>query len=142
MNSRPLIILEDEGFCLLNFEVAPKYNNVTRSMVQTGLHGILHSIEKKMVSDLPKASSLSMTTDVWTDSTGSPHASFTVHFGNEEWKLASHLLACSKLNGRNTGSELASFLVRIAKKYGILKKLLFVSVDNSSNAKLQVEMSA
>lgn len=37
---------------------------------------------------------------------------------------------------------LAKFLVSTFKKYSILHKLLFVSVDNASHAKSQVEIIA
>ena len=142
MNNRPLHIVEDMGFRLLMGEVAPKYNAITRFAVFNRLQALKQAVEEKLLSELAHACAVSITTDVWTDSTGSSYASFTVHFVDSKWTLVSYLLACSKLKGKHTGSELSRFLVSTAKSYKILKKILFVSVDNASNAKLQVELSA
>lgn len=142
LNNRLISIVQDDGFRLLMKEVAPKYNKVHGSFVQNRLLGLNKSVDVLCMENLARACSISVTTDVWTDSCGSSYASFTAHFMDAEWQLGSHLLACSNLIGKHTSSELAQFLTSVAKKYSILHKVLFVSLDNARNAKLLVELTA
>jgi len=45
------------------------------------------------------------------------------------------------VNRRHTASELSKFLISTARKFDLMKNMIFVSVDNTSNAKRQVQLT-
>lgn len=142
LNNRPFRIVENAGFRSLMDEVAPRYNPVAAKSLVMPLEDLHKKVENELDASLLRAAAVSITRGLWTDSTGSSYASVTVHYIDSEWSICSLLLACTQLHGKHTGSELAKFLIATAQRYSILQNVVSVSVDNASNAKSQVEMSA
>lgn len=85
---------------------------------------------------------MSVTTDVFTDESTRVYPSLTVHFVDENCNFRSELLACSQLDGKHTAYALSRFLLDTAKKFGVLNKILFVCVDNASNDKASLGLTA
>ena len=100
------------------------------------------SIDDKISNQLQSTDAKACTSDVWTDSAGHSYASLTAHIISKKCEMRYFLLACSELTGRHTGTNLYKLLTNICRKYIILQKVMLISVDNSTNAELQIELSA
>lgn len=84
---------------------------------------------------------LAATTDCWTDELTVSYASLTVHGITLDWQIKSKTVMCSHHTERNTGEALSNFLVNALKKYGILEKIVSVTVDNASNSVAMMRIS-
>lgn len=84
----------------------------------------------------------SATTDVWTSDSGESYSSLTISYIDNEWNFKSSTISCKALRSRHTGQELSKFLLQECRKFGIEKKVAFVTTDGASNARKQVELTA
>ena len=82
-----------------------------------------------------------VTTEVRSEDTARFYVALTAHYIGSKWKLNSHLLACRKLSGCHTVQALVETLKEISKSFDIELKLVFLSTDNASNGRFQIELS-
>ena len=95
-NNRPISIVEDDGFCELIHAIAPKLHNVSRRTVLRRIEELLKDVDSSCEAALNDAKVVSVTSDVWTDGSGSSYSSFTAHIIDNEWNLKSYLLLILK----------------------------------------------
>lgn len=139
---RPLTLVHDSGFKKLMKEVAPKYTMVSRATILRNLRTREVSIDAHFRVLFARVSSFAATTDVWTDECSRSYSSLTIHFIDSTWTYRSHLLACAPLKERHSAQYLASVFISLANRFNILNRLTFVCVDNASNAKAFVRLTA
>lgn len=139
---RPLEIVEDEGFKNIVSSLFPRYHNVTADIVKRTLQNKEKTLDEQFRALFSSVPFMSVTTDVWTDESTKSYASLTVHFIDRQCKYRSHLLACSQIKGKHTGSALSQFIAKVCQNYDILVKVVFICVDNASNAKSSVRITA
>jgi len=129
----PVSLVEHPDFRKFLRDVDPKYEPPCRQTVTYTL--IPKFVEQQKVSlqeRLQKCSSVSLTTDVWTDRRMHAYLGVTVHTfvrGVPEC----HLLTFKTLRGSHTGQLIAEDLEGIVREFSLHDKVRSVVTDNASN---------
>ncbi|KAK7172158.1 hypothetical protein R3I93_004459 [Phoxinus phoxinus] len=94
-------------------------------------------VQKEWIkSQLAEASSVAVTTDIWSDRKMRPFLGVTAHTVtevNHVLSLQSYLLTCERVHGKHTGEKIAMMFECCAEEYLIKNKINFVITDNASN---------
>ena len=108
---RPIAIVEGEGFQEMMHLVEPGYKVPSRKYFTKSLHlkyseGVKNL--KKMLTD--EASSLAITTDIWTSSTNDSYIPLTIHFVTKEWETRNCILETRSFPEHHKGANIADKL--------------------------------
>ena len=88
------------------------------------------SLVKQTVST--EASSVCVTTDIWTSQNVESFMAVTAHYIDRNYKFKTVLLQCSNLPGNHTAVVLADELKKILTDWNLINKVIFAVSDNSS----------
>ncbi|CAM9886015.1 unnamed protein product, partial [Ascophyllum nodosum] len=72
---------------------------------------------------------VSMTTDGWTSRANESHISFTVVYVNDDWKIVTLALSCSKKQGSTKGEDLAISIETMIKNHGLTGHVVVCNTD-------------
>ena len=82
---------------------------------------------------LKSATSVSLTSDVWSSSATEGYITVTAHFLTNEWNMFSCVLETSGFQERHTSVNIADKLGKIGESFSINKKVSTVVHDNAAN---------
>lgn len=126
-----------------------KFTAISRTTISEKQIPVLVRTVKETVSKkLETQSSVSLTTDIWSDRRLCSFLGVTAHVCNksnasDSYELNSYLLDCRCFTGRHSGERIASAFEEITEEYGIRQKISYIITDNAANMKcaFKVHMS-
>ena len=143
----PLSIVDHPDFRHFLHVMDPLYVPVARSTITSvTIPGMMKAKKELIRSRLAEVSSVSVTTDIWSDRKmrsflGVTAHTVTVDERNQELSLQSYLLACERVHGRHSGENIAMLFESCVEEYLIKNKILFVITDNASNMRKAFQAS-
>ncbi|XP_022825647.1 zinc finger BED domain-containing protein 4-like [Spodoptera litura] len=133
---QPFSIVEDKGFRELIKFAFPNYTIPSRKYFANnllpGLYEEVKTATKISVSE--DASSICLTTDIWTSRNNDSYLAITGHYIDRNYNLQSVLLECKVLEKSHTGVHLAEEIKNVTQDWSIpSEKVLLVVSDNGAN---------
>ena len=117
---RPAAVVEGDGFKALMKYIEPGYkaHSATHiaSVVRRQYEAAKVALKQKLKED---ASSLAITSDIWTSCANDAYISLTAHFISADWQMVSCVLATSPFPEQHTGINIAEKLKEIVISYDI-----------------------
>ena len=135
-NIRPLCVVNDEGLKALLLFLEPHFKVPSRTHLQSVLRR-KHALAREAVQrELISVPGLSITTDLRTSRASQGYASFTVHYINEEWNLASCLLETAYMPEEHTAVNIVAKTLTCLEKFNVpATKMISLVHDQASNMK-------
>lgn len=117
-------IVEEPGFKNLINAGFPRYSVPCRTTMSRSLIPKMYADERTklksvLCSDLPFLEGISFTTDGWKSRSGDAYLSLTCHYVDREWNYKSFNLTNSLFEGRQTGENIANFLMLQMENWNI-----------------------
>jgi len=128
---RPSNVIEGAGFRNLVSKLDHRYNLPTRRTIRQKLVPELAEEEKKKLLDLIQdASSVALTTDLWTSRNCDAYIAVTSHFLRPDSKtgIEARLLACPKFDGRHTAENIKMVSIKGNIYYLYIISLVFTII--------------
>ena len=123
--------MHDEGLKEPNFKVPSR---TRRQSVLRRKHALAREAVQRELISVP---GLSITTDLWTSHASQDYASFTVHYTNEEWNLASCLLEAAYMPKEHTAVNIIAKTLTCLEKFNVpATKMISLVHDQASNMKV------
>jgi len=89
-----------------------------------------------MKSVLPAASSVFLTSDIWSGNAKEDYISVVSHYVNADWELQKRVIGFRLIEVKHSGENIAERIVSVLEEFGLIDKIFAVTLDNaSSNAK-------
>ena len=134
VDMQPTSIVEDKGFKKFLAVIDSRYQPPSRlTITRANLPKKYDNIREKVQKDLETATSIALTTDMWTSLQKKSYRCVTAHLINEEWELKSYLLETFDFCTSHTAAHISSELQRVAGNWKISDKIICVVTDNASN---------
>ena len=131
---RPLSMVADSGFKAMIATFHPKYELPSRTFFTTQMEKKYEAIKGKVMEALQEASSVALTTDIWTSVATEAYMGVTCHYLGKNWKMVSHCLTTMPLDERHTAANIAVWIEEVIAKFEIPpEKIKAVVHDNGSN---------
>ncbi|RNA14647.1 zinc finger BED domain-containing 1-like [Brachionus plicatilis] len=132
--SLPFRIVENREFVDLVHELdnnysIPKRKNLSGKILNEEFDRTVIRIK----SCLAKASSISITLDIWTSIQNYPYMGVTCHCLDERMILSSYTLAVRHLPGTHSSEAIKENLIMVLNEYNIFDKIVGIVTDNCSN---------
>ena len=107
LDMRPIAIVRDRGLKeLLNF-LEPNYQVPSTTHVSTLIRKTFEDGKAALTARLSGASSVALTTDIWTSKATQAFATTTAHFLDADWNLVSCVLETIHFPGSHTGIRIS-----------------------------------
>uniref|UniRef100_A0A8C2HU02 HAT C-terminal dimerisation domain-containing protein n=1 Tax=Cyprinus carpio TaxID=7962 RepID=A0A8C2HU02_CYPCA len=133
----PLSMVDNEDFRHFLHVLDPQYRPIARSTISSVTIPGMVKVQKEWIKcQLAEASSVAVTTDIWSDCKMRSFLGVTAHTVtevNHVLSLQSYLLTCERVHGKHTGEKIAMMFECCAEEYLIKNKINFVITDNASN---------
>ena len=136
MDMRPMTIVEGEGMIRLLKFLEPGFNMPSRKHLTKLLQAKQVSLLKTVLSK--EASSMALTSDIWTSNTMEAYLSLTAHFICKKWKMVSCVLQTKAFPERQ---NIADSIGSIVRSFDIDPTTVVAVVhDSAANAELAGEL--
>lgn len=96
--------------------------------------------KSKLIDLLQDASSISLTTDIWTSLANDAYISLSAHRISDSWELITCVLVTREFPGSHTGVNISNKISEIIKKFRINDKLSVVVHDQAANMQLSLQL--
>jgi hypothetical protein len=133
---RPYSVVQKEGFKHLVSTLEPRYTLPSRTFFsETVIPDMYKKVKARVVSDLEKATAISITTDSWTSRATESYVAVTAHFIDPDWEFKSYTLQTRQLSESHTGAHLADVLNGTITEWNLQRrgKGPAITTDNASN---------
>ncbi|XP_037539816.1 zinc finger BED domain-containing protein 6-like [Nematolebias whitei] len=135
----PLSLVENSHFKHFLEVMDSKYTPISRKTVSDRqIPELVIKVKETVLEKLKTQSSVSLTTDLWSDRRLRSFLGVTAHVcykSKDSYALESYLLDCRRFTGRHTGEHIASAFEEITEEYGIHDKISYIITDNAANMK-------
>ena len=99
-----------------------------------------HEVGRELLCEkLKTASSVALTTDIWTGRATQAYITVTAHYIAAEWKLFAYVLETKCFSVHHTGQAISEKLTEIAKNFALTEKVTAVVHDQAANMDLSLE---
>uniref|UniRef100_A0A3Q3FCW9 BED-type domain-containing protein n=1 Tax=Labrus bergylta TaxID=56723 RepID=A0A3Q3FCW9_9LABR len=133
LDLQPFSIVEDKGFRQYTKDLNPNYVLPSRkTLSNSSIPELYRRTHEKVQERVDKAEAMCLTTDCWTSRTTTSFMSVTCHFISD-FKNVSVLLDCFEMSDRHTADNLAEQLLRVAREWNIVHKVVACVSDNAAN---------
>uniref|UniRef100_A0A3B4ZNS1 Uncharacterized protein n=1 Tax=Stegastes partitus TaxID=144197 RepID=A0A3B4ZNS1_9TELE len=137
--SLPLSFVENGHFKHFLEIVDCKYTAVTRKTIcEKWIPVMVKKVKETVLEKLDTQSSVSLTTDLWSDRRLRSFLGVTAHVcckTKDSYALESYLLDWRCFTGRHSGERIASAFEEITEEDGIRQKISYIITDNAANMK-------
>ena len=140
---QPTFVVEDAGFKKLVSVLDHRYQiPCRRTITREILPKKYESTKAKIQEDMNTATSVALTTDIWTSCQTKSYFCVTAHVinGEKNWELKSYLLEtfdfCSDQTAANISTEL-----QVVESWNIQDKVVCVVTDNAANMVAAVSLT-
>ncbi len=132
---QPLSLVDDKGFLKFCDALDKRYQVPSRMHLRNSLlPEKFDKVQEAVKKRLGLASSVSVTSDLWTSSNNSGFMALTCHWWNEkEGKLDSAILDCHHVQGRHTAEMIQEEAEKVLQWFGIRDKVITFITDNGTN---------
>ena len=131
--------MENEHFKHFLETVDNKYTPISRrTITEKHIPVLVKQVKETVLEKLEKQSTVSVTTDIWSDRRLRSFLGVTAHLCNkskEGYALESYLLDCRRFPGKHSGERISSAFEEITEEYGIRQKISYIVTDNAANMK-------
>uniref|UniRef100_A0A3B5QUR0 Uncharacterized LOC111606838 n=1 Tax=Xiphophorus maculatus TaxID=8083 RepID=A0A3B5QUR0_XIPMA len=135
----PLSLVENGHFKHFLEVLDSKYTPISRKTVsERRIPELVRKVKETVLEKLKTQSSVSLTTDLWSDRRLRSFLGVTAHVcykSKDCYALETYLLDCRRFTGRHTGEHIASAFEEITEEYGIRDKISYIITDNAPNMK-------
>ncbi|XDV39249.1 hypothetical protein PO909_008513, partial [Leuciscus waleckii] len=137
----PLSLVENGHFKHFLEIMDSKYTTISRRTIsEKQIPVLIRTVKETVSKKLETQSSVSLTTDIWSDRRLRSFFGVTAHVCNQSnhsdsYELNSYLLDCRRFTGRHSGERIASAFKEITEEYGIRQKISYIITDNAANMK-------
>ena len=138
---QPLSLVEDKGFQDFCEVMDRRYQVPGRVHLRNSLlPEKFDKVQGELKIKLGLASSVSVSTDLWTSVNNSGFMAMTCHWWDEgDEKLRSAVLDCHRVHGRHTAEMIQEEAERVLQAFGIRDKVLAFITDNASNIRKAIK---
>ncbi|KAK9961953.1 hypothetical protein ABG768_007347 [Culter alburnus] len=118
-----------------------KYTPISRRTIsEKQIPVLVRTVKETILKKLETQSSVSLTTDLWSDRRLRSFLGVTAHVckkskDSDSYALESYLLDCRHFTGRHSGERITSAFEEITEEYGIRQKISYIITDNAANMK-------
>jgi hypothetical protein len=85
-----------------------------------------------MKSLLPAASSISLTSDIWSGNAKEDYISVVCHYINNDWEIQKKIIGFRLIDCKHTGENIANSIACVLEEFGLVDKVFAVTLDNAS----------
>ena len=140
LDLRPVYMVECEGFREFLACLEPGYTVLSRKLI-TGMIRRKHEVcKERLCEKLKMASSVALTTDIWTSRATQAYITVSAHYITEGWELFAFVLETRGFPERHTGQAISEKLSEIAKNFALTEKVTAVVHDQAANMELSLEI--
>jgi hypothetical protein len=134
---QPVSVVEDEGFQQFVHALDPKYQLPSRKTVRNKLIPELFQKETEALKqELAAASSVALTTDLWTSQSNQSFMAITAHFWcSERASLQSRVLDCARFEGSHRSPAIQEAIEKACGEFQIRNKVPTITADGAANIK-------
>lgn len=135
----PLSLVENGHFKHFLGIMDSKYTPISRKTIsERRIPELVRKVKETVLKKLENQSSVSLTTDIWSDRRLRSFLGVTAHVcykSKDSYALESYLLDCRRFVGRHPGEHIASAFEEITEEYGIHQKISYILTDNAASMK-------
>uniref|UniRef100_A0A182PP05 HAT C-terminal dimerisation domain-containing protein n=1 Tax=Anopheles epiroticus TaxID=199890 RepID=A0A182PP05_9DIPT len=129
----PVSVVESAKLQTLVNNLNSYYVLPSRKTVSTTLLPYAYEEKLKIVkSELLSTKSVALTSDGWSNNTGTKFLTLSAHFIDENFKLSSRLLECTDISPDFSEESIAQWFFKILKKFGIESKVELIVTANTT----------
>jgi hypothetical protein len=111
----------------------PLFKSVTRQTTTRDLAKLYAEQREMLMKDvLPAASSVSLTSDIWSGNAKEDYISVVCHYVNKEWEIEKKVVGFRLINCKHTGDNIADSIANVVEEFGLIDKVFAVTLDNAS----------
>lgn len=140
LDLRPIRVVECAGFKDLVLTLEPGYVMPTRKSVKKMIFNMYEQSKSKMIDLLHDASSISLTTDIWTSLSNDAYISLSAHWISDSWELVTCVLAAKEFPGSHTGVAISEKIAEMVKEFKIQDKVSVIVHDQAANMQLSLRL--
>lgn len=137
----PYSLVEEQGFVNLIKITEPKYSMPNRTTFSRSIIPELYQqtkakVSKEITQDINGATSMSVTTDLWTSAANDAFISASLHYIDKDFELKTFCLGSSHFPEEHTGRLIAAKLLDMVEVWGIKPTptmKIFCITDNAKN---------
>lgn len=106
----------------------------SQSGAKAALHRTAEVVKEKLRQKFQAAKEVSITVDIWSDTSRSSYLGITAHTVNEDFSLDSNFIGLKKLEERHTATYVQSVTENLLSTVGLsITGVNFIITDNGSN---------
>ncbi len=141
LDLRPLRTVECDGFRDLLAYLEPGYRVPSRTHVTTVLRH-KHELGKEQLRKKleTEATSIALTTDIWTSVATEAYITVSAHYISSTWKCCSCVLETKHFPERHTGQGIADKIDEIATAFAVDEKVSAIVHDQAANMELSLQI--
>jgi hypothetical protein len=114
----------------------PSFKSVTRQTTSRDLVKYYTDHRKVIVDCLLSASSIAITSDIWSGNAKEDYLSVVAHYINKDWLLEKRIIGHRLIESAHTGENIADHIFVVIDDFGCTNKVISITLDNaSSNSK-------
>jgi hypothetical protein len=114
----------------------PSFKYVTRQTTSRDLVKYYTDRRKVIVDCLLSASSIAITSDIWSGNAKEDYLSVVAHYINKDWLLEKRIIGLKLIESAHTGENIADHIFVVIGDFGCTNKVISITLDNaSSNSK-------
>jgi hypothetical protein len=112
----------------------PLFSKVSRQMTTRDL-GKLFTEKRDVLKNsvLPVASSVSLTSDIWSGNAKEDYISVVCHYVNSDWELQKRVVGFRLIDVKHSGENIAERIAGVVEEFGVVDKIFAVTLDNASS---------
>lgn len=130
----PLSIVDNEGFQRLMKLVTPLYTVPSRKTITKLLDAKYKVLKSKFINNIQKASSFTLTCDIWTDVSNKSYLGVTIHYLKTEILLTKGIIGVIPLESNHTAEYIKDELLSVLENFKINQTdITAVVTDNAFN---------
>lgn len=130
----PLSIVDNEGFQRLMKLVTPLYTVPSRKTITKLLDAKYEVLKDKFINNIQKASSFTLTCDIWTDVSNKSYLGVTIHYLKTEILLTKGIIGVIPLESNHTAEYIKDELLSVLENFKINQTdITAVVTDSASN---------
>ena len=120
----------------------PRFVPVSRQTTTRDFYKLFKDRRSVIIDRLNSASSIALTSDIWSGHAKEDYLSVVAHFVNSDWQLEKRVLGLRLIDESHTGANIAERVIAVAEEYGITDKVFSITLDNASaNSKAMITLT-
>ena len=82
---------------------------------------------------LPAASSIFLTSDIWSGNAKDDYISVVAHYVNADWELQKRVICFRLIEVKHSGENIAEGIASVVQEFDLIDKIFDVTLDNASS---------